>query len=91
MKIHTLKFQDQTDSGSLREDYEESITELAENLAICMAEVRKWDAFRKIAVNALGDGMRLLDIKEMKTEDFTFTIDDGGIEVKYDPFDEVVH
>ena len=92
MKIHDLKLASLAANGSLREEHEENLVELAESLAICMAEMRKWDAFRQVAAMALGEGMRLLDVEEMQTEDHSFVLDENGIEVKYQPaVGEVVH
>ena len=53
MKITSLKFKEGADDDSLQEDFEQDLTVLAENLAICMAEMRKWEAFKNVAAEAL--------------------------------------
>ena len=88
MIIRNVKFTDSPET-SLREPYEESLTDLATNLAICMAEVRKWQAFQHAAEHALQEGMTMLKIAEIRTEDYSFKITDNGVEVSYEP--EVVN
>ena len=67
----------------LRPDFENSMVDLAENLAICMAEVRMWEAFKQAAATAFSEGMDLLDIAELHTENHVFKITDGKLEVDY--------
>ena len=88
MIIRNVKFTDSPET-SLRESYEESLTDLATNLAICMAEVRKWQAFQHAAEQALQEGMSMLKIVEIRTDDYSFKLSDDGVEVSYEP--EVVH
>lgn len=84
MIIKDIKFAVNVENETLREDYAENLLDLAENLAICMAEVRKWEAFKHAAAQALAEGMRLLEIAEMHTDDHRFTMTDEGIAVEYE-------
>ena len=52
---------------SLREDFEKSMAVLCENLAIAMAEERRWSAIKAVASESLSEGMDLLEIKEMQS------------------------
>ena len=88
MIIRNVKFTD-TPETSLREPYEKGLTDLATNLAICMAEVHKWKAFQHAAEQALQEGMTMLKIAEIRTDDHVFKISDNGVEVSYEP--EVIH
>ncbi len=88
MIIRNVKFTDSPET-SLRKPYEEGLTDLATNLAICMAEVRKWQAFQHAAEQALQEGMSMLKIAEIRTEDYSFKITNEGVDVSYER--EVVH
>ena len=88
MIIRNVKFTD-TPEPSLRDPYEKGLPDLAPNLAICRAEVRKWQAFQHAAEQALQEGMTMLKIAEIRTDDYSFQITDDGVEVSYEP--EVVH
>jgi len=83
MNVVKVKFRKDEKEESLRPDFEDSMVDLAENLAICMAEVRKWEAFKQAAATALSEGMDLLDIAELHTENYIFKITDGKLEVDY--------
>tara|TARA_Y100000114_G_C11682012_1_gene289059 strand:- start:44 stop:310 length:267 start_codon:yes stop_codon:yes gene_type:complete len=88
MIIRNVKFTDSPET-SLRKPYEEGLTDLATNLAICMAEVRKWQAFQHAAEQALQEGMSMLKIAEIRTEDYSFKITNEGVDVSYER--EVFH
>jgi len=83
MIIRDVKFIENAKNETLREDYEENLVDLAENLAICMAEVRKWEAFKHAAAQALSEGMNLLDIAQINTGDHVFDLSEGGLHVEY--------
>tara|TARA_R100000426_G_scaffold86851_1_gene69361 strand:- start:48 stop:314 length:267 start_codon:yes stop_codon:yes gene_type:complete len=83
MIIRNVKFTDSPET-SLRKPYEEGLTDLATNLAICMAEVRKWQAFQHAAEQALQEGMSMLKIAEIRTEDYSFKITNEGVDVSYE-------
>ena len=55
MIIRDIKFKENAANETLREDFEDNLLDLAENLAICMAEVRKWEAFKHAAAQALSE------------------------------------
>lgn len=83
MIIRDVKFIENAENETLREDYEENLIDLAENLAICMAEVRKWEAFKHAAAQALSEGMHLLEIAQLNTGDHVFDLSDDGLHVEY--------
>ena len=83
MIIRDIKFKENAANETLREDFEENLLDLAENLAICMAEVRKWEAFKHAAAQALSEGMNLLEIAQLSTGDHVFTLNDNGLDVEY--------
>ena len=83
MIIRDVKFIENAENETLREDYEENLLDLAENLAICMAEVRKWEAFKHAAAQALSEGMNLLDIAQINTGDHVFDLTENGLHVEY--------
>jgi len=83
MIIRDVKFIENAENETLREDYEENLVDLAENLAICMAEVRKWEAFKHAAAQALSEGMNLLDIAQINTGDHVFDLTENGLHVEY--------
>jgi len=83
MIIRDVKFIENAKNETLREDYEENLVDLAENLAICMAEVRKWEAFKHAAAQALSEGMNLLDIAQINTGDHVFDLTENGLHVEY--------
>ena len=83
MIIKDIKFAANVENETLREDYAENLVDLAENLAICMAEMRKWDAFRHAAATALAEGMGLLEIAQLTCDDHSFTLTEDGVEVMY--------
>ena len=83
MNVVKVKFRKDEKEEKLRSDFEDSMVDLAENLAICMVEVRKWEAFKQAAATALSEGMDLLDIAELHTENHVFKITDGKLEVDY--------
>ena len=88
MIIRNVKFTDSPET-SLREPYEEGLTDLATNLAVCMLEVRKWQAFQHAAEQALQEGMSMLKISKIRTDQHSFKKTDDGLEVTYEP--GVVH
>jgi len=83
MIIRDVKFIENAKNETLREDYEENLIDLAENLAICMAEVRKWEAFKHAAAQALSEGMNLLEIAQLNTGDHVFDLTENGLHVEY--------
>ena len=83
MIIRDVKFTENAENETLREDYEENLIDLAENLAICMAEVRKWEAFKHAAAQALSEGMNLLEIAQINTGDHVFDLTENGLHVEY--------
>jgi fibrillarin-like rRNA methylase len=83
MIIRDIKFIENAENETLREDYEENLIDLAENLAICMAEVRKWEAFKHAAAQALSEGMNLLEIAQINTGDHVFDLTENGLHVEY--------
>lgn len=83
MIIRDIKFKENAASETLREDFEDNLLDLAENLAICMAEVRKWEAFKHAAAQALSEGMNMLEIAQLSTGDHVFTLSDDGLNVEY--------
>ena len=83
MIIRDVKFIENAENETLREDYEENLIDLAENLAICMAEVRKWEAFKHAAAQALSEGMNLLEIAQLNTGDHVFDLTENGLHVEY--------
>lgn len=84
MIIRDVKFIDDSEIETLKDEYEDSLTELAENLAICMAEMRKWEAFKHAAAQSLSEGMRLLEIAKLTTDDHSFTLTQDGLSVEYE-------
>ncbi len=83
MIIRDIKFKENAENETLREDFEDNLLDLAENLAICMAEVRKWEAFKHAAAQALSEGMNMLEIAQLSTGDHVFTLSDDGLNVEY--------
>ena len=83
MNVVKVKFRKDDEDATLRPDFEDSMVDLAENLAICMAEVRKWEAFKQAAATALSEAMDLLDLAELHTDNHVFKITDGKLEVDY--------
>jgi fibrillarin-like rRNA methylase len=83
MIIKDIKFKIDAENETLREDYEDNLIDLAENLAICMAEMRKWEAFKHAAAQALSEGMNLLEIAQLNTGDHLFQLTEDGLHVEY--------
>jgi len=83
MIIRDVKFIENSENETLREDYEDNLIDLAENLAICMAEVRKWEAFKHAAAQALSEGMNLLEIAQLNTGDHVFDLSEDGLQVEF--------
>ena len=83
MIIKDVKFKIDAENETLREDYEDNLIDLAENLAICMAEMRKWEAFKHAAAQALSEGMNLLEIAQLNTGDHVFQLSENGLHVEY--------
>jgi len=83
MIIKDVKFKIDAENETLREDYEDNLIDLAENLAICMAEMRKWEAFKHAAAQALSEGMNLLEIAQLNTGDHVFELTEDGLHVEY--------
>lgn len=83
MKITNIVYNSKNPNPSLREDFEKNIATLAENLAIAMAEQRRWEAIQAVASESLQEGMDLLEIKELRSSLCTFKNHDEGLEVEY--------
>ena len=66
MKITNIVFNSEKPNPSLREDFEKNIATLAENLAIAMAEARRWQSIQTVASESLAEGMEL-EIKELRS------------------------
>ncbi len=84
MIIRDVKFKSNSENETLKQDFEENLVELAENLAICQAEIRKWKAFEHSAAQALAEGMRLCEIAQLTTDDHVFTLTTDGVSVIYE-------
>ena len=52
MNVIKVRFRKDDDEAKLKPDFEDSMVDLAENLAICMAEMRKWETFKQAAATA---------------------------------------
>ena len=48
-----------------------------------MAEMRKWEAFKHAAAQALSEGMNLLEIAQLTTGDHVFQLTEDGLNVEY--------
>ena len=83
MKITNVVFNSESPNASLREDFEKNISVLAENLAIAMAEQRRWASIQTVASDSLQEGMDLLEIKELRSSMCTFRNHNEGLEVEY--------
>ena len=83
MIIKDVKFKIDAENETLREDYEDNLIDLAENLAICMAEMRKWEACKPAAAQAISEGMNLLGIAQLNTGDHVFQLTEDGLNVEY--------
>lgn len=83
MKITNIIFNSENPNPSLREDFEKNIATLAENLAIAMAESRRWQSIQAVASESLAEGMDLLDIKELRSSLCVFRNHKEGLEVEY--------
>ena len=84
MIIRDVKFLSSSENETLKQDYEDSLLELAEQLAICHAEIRKWEAFKHAAAQGLTEGMRLCEIAQLTTDDHVFTLTSDGVSVVYE-------
>ena len=73
MIIRDVKFLSSSENETLKQDYEDSLLELAEQLAICHAEIRKWEAFKHAAAQGLTEGMRLCEMRSAP-ETITFSL-----------------
>lgn len=85
MKLTNIVFNNVNEENpSLREDFEKTITILAENLAIAMAEVKRWESIQLVSSEALAEGMDLLNIKELRSSFCTYRMNNGGLEIEYE-------
>lgn len=84
MKITSLRFKEGADDDSLQEDFKQDLTVLAENLAICMAEMRKWEAFKNVAAEALLEGMSLLQLEQINADGYFFKMTRNGLTVEFE-------
>ena len=71
------------DEVSLREEFGKSVDILAENLAIAMAESKRWQSIEQISSEALDEAMELLEISELRSSFCTFKRSKDGILVEY--------
>jgi len=85
MKLTNIIFNNTNEGNpSLREDFEKTLTVLAENFAIAMAEAKRWQSIEEVSGEALSEGMHLLDIKELRTSFCIFRRLGENLEVEYE-------
>jgi hypothetical protein len=84
MIIRDVKFKSNAKNERLIQDFEENLVDLADQLAVCHAEIRKWKAFERAAAQGLFEGMRLCEIAQLTTDDHVFTLSHDTVEVEYD-------
>ena len=68
---------------SLREEFGKSIDILAENLAIAIAESKRWQGIEQISSEALDEAMELLEISEIRSSFCTFKKSKDGLLIEY--------
>lgn len=87
MKV-TKILQDQTvddlTAPRLSEEFSNSISILAENLAVAMAERKRWQGIEEISSEALIEAMKILDVVELRSSYCTFRLTKGELEVSYE-------
>tara|TARA_B100000963_G_C22634729_1_gene676949 strand:- start:2594 stop:2872 length:279 start_codon:yes stop_codon:yes gene_type:complete len=82
-KITPADVEQDLDNVSFREEFGKSIDILAENLAIAIAESKRWQSIEAISSEALDEAMEILEIAEIRSSYCTFKRSDRGIEVEY--------
>ncbi len=87
MKV-TKILQDQTvddlTAPRLSEEFSNSISILAENLAVAMAEHKRWESIEEVSSEALVEAMKILDVVELRSSFCTFKLNKGDLEVLYE-------
>ena len=59
MIIRDVKFKSNAKNERLIQDFEENLVDLADQLAVCQAEIRKWKAFERAAAQVEDQGQRV--------------------------------
>jgi len=68
----------------LREEFGKSLDILAENLAIAMAESKRWQSIEQISSESLDEAMEILEIAEIRSSFCTFKRTNKGLSVEYE-------
>ena len=82
-KVTPVDLENGISEVSLREEFGKSIDILAENLAIAMAESKRWQGIEQISSEALDEAMDLLEISELRSSFCTFKKSKDGLLVEY--------
>ena len=87
VKLKSVKLQNEVndilEATKLNKEYDKSISILAENLAIAMAESKRWFGIEQVSSEALIEAMEILEISELRSSFCTFKLSKGSLEVEY--------
>ena len=82
-KITPVDVENDLDNVKLRDEFGKSIDILAENLAIAIAESKRWQSIEEISSEALDEAMEILEIAEIRSTFCTFKRSNKGLKVEY--------
>jgi len=68
-------------SEKLHDEYKQDLEDLANDITICIANIKKWEAYKQASAQALSEAMEILDVKSMATDLHHFSRLDGKLEI----------
>jgi len=82
MKISSFKMN--RVSKNLHDEYKQDLQDLASDITICVANIRKWEMYKQASAQALHEAMEILDVKSMSSDLHHFALTDNGLEISLD-------
>ena len=79
MKISSFKMN--RVSEKLHDEYKQDLEDLASDITICLANIKKWEMYKQASAEALHEAMEILEVKSMTSDLHGFTLNDVGLEI----------
>tara|TARA_X000001382_G_scaffold58263_1_gene39884 strand:- start:2 stop:265 length:264 start_codon:yes stop_codon:yes gene_type:complete len=82
MKVSSFKMN--RVSKTLHDDYKQDLEDLASDITICIANIRKWEMYKQASAQALHEAMEILEVEAMSSDLHNFALTDDGLEIFLD-------
>ena len=68
-------------SQTLHDEYKQDLEDLASDITICEANIKKWEAYKQASAQALDEAMEILNVKSISTDLHSFSRASGNLQI----------